>query len=40
MNGIPKQDVVLPKVRPRHKNEEEADFEAEQNEGDGEKAVH
>jgi len=37
---ISQQNVLFPERGPRHEHQEEADFEAEKNESDGEKAVH
>jgi len=38
--GVNEEDVVFPKLGPRHENEEEADLKAEENEGDCQKAIH
>src|SRR5215813_11343550 len=40
MKRVSQQDVVFPKLRPRHEYQEEPDLEAEKNKSDGQKTVH
>src|SRR5262249_39866451 len=40
MKRVSQQDVVFPKLRPRHKHQEEPDLEAEKNKSNGQEAVN